>query len=151
MDSYVSKPVRAKELFDAVESQAAPADPEPPPPAADGDEPGEIVDWTAAVGRLSGDRELLGELIGLFLDECPKLMATIRQAAADGDAPALRLAAHTLKGSVGNFAARRAFEAAMRLETLARDGTFTGVPAALTVLEREFEALLPELSELGAR
>jgi two-component system, sensor histidine kinase and response regulator len=151
MDGYISKPVRAKELFDVVENHAGLAPAELPAPSTDGEEQLEIVDWSAAVGRLSGDRELLGELVGIFLDEYPKLLATIRQAAADEDAPALRLAAHTLKGSVGNFAARRAFEAALRLETLARDGTFTGVPAALNVLEREFEVLLPELSELGAR
>jgi PAS domain S-box-containing protein len=150
MDSYVSKPVRAKELFDAVESQAGLAAGNPPE-SADGNEAAEIVDWSAAVARLSGDRELLGELIEVFLEECPKLLATIRQAAADEDGGALRLAAHTLKGSVGNFAARPAFEAAMKLETLARDGIFTGVPAALNVLEKEIEALLPELSELGAR
>ena len=57
------------------------------------------------------------ELVGLFLDECPQRMAEIREAITRRDATKLQQAAHTLKGSVGNFGAREAFEAARRLET----------------------------------
>src|SRR5262249_55598040 len=78
MDSYVSKPLRPQELFDVLEHlvPAAPAQ----PIAAEASARPPAVDLAKASGRLGGDVELLKELAGLFLDECPKWMAQIHQA-----------------------------------------------------------------------
>ena len=65
------------------------------------------------------------------------------------DAASLKLAAHTLKGAVGNFVAKPAFEAALRLETLARDGNLTGIRTAQAELEKELDLVLPVLAAYG--
>jgi PAS domain S-box-containing protein len=95
MDRYISKPVRAKELFENIEgTQTMPvesADPTPASPLGEG-----IVDEAEALSRVGHDRQLLGELAGVFLNESPRLLDTIRAAIAKGDAPKLRIAAHSL-------------------------------------------------------
>jgi HPt (histidine-containing phosphotransfer) domain-containing protein len=55
--------------------------------------------------------------------------------------------AHRLKGSVGNFAANPAFEAAFRLEQIARQGDFEQVPPAVKALEYEIRRLQSTLVE----
>ena len=120
MDAYVSKPLRPQELFDVLarlvpaagERRPAPAGPEPPPAA---------FDMATALERVDGDLELMTELAGLFLGECPQRMEDIRRAIGERDGPGLERAAHYFKGSVGNFGARRASEAAERLERAGRD------------------------------
>ncbi|HEX3871042.1 MAG TPA: response regulator, partial [Pirellulales bacterium] len=144
MDGYITKPVRPKDLFDAVEKSLT--KPEHVDGAPERQTGLEIVDWTAALARLNGDRILLGEMKDVLLSECPKLRTAIRQSIEQHDIAALRLAAHTLKGAVGNFVAKPAFEAALRLETLARDGSFDGIPDAHVTLEVELDRLVPALS-----
>jgi HPt (histidine-containing phosphotransfer) domain-containing protein len=87
--------------------------------------------------------------VGLFNADCPHLRAEIRQAVAAGDAPKLKRAAHTLKGAVSNFGARRTVEAAQRLEALGKQGDLTGAGEAAAVLEEELERLLPALAALA--
>ena len=90
--------------------------------------------------------ELLGELVVLFTDDCPRLLDEIREAVRLGDAETLARTAHTLKGSVGNFAAEDAFQAALRLEKIGRGNEMTSVREALEELEREIQSVLNELS-----
>ena len=94
--------------------------------------------------------ELLQELAGLFLDECPQRMAEIREAIARRDAAALEQAAHALKGSVANFGARAAIEAAHRLEMA---GARAGLGATRTRPGPRWRTaigrLTPALAELG--
>ena len=107
MDAYVSKPLRPRELFEVLASVVptagdaggTPAEPEPSP---------DSFDIAVAMERVDGDLELMKELAGLFLGECPQRMAEVRQAIDRKDGPGLQRAAHYLKGSVGNFGARRA-------------------------------------------
>jgi CheY-like chemotaxis protein len=146
MDAYVSKPVRAKELFDAIEALAPAAKAPPAPPAA----PAPVLvepDWEAALEHLGGDRRLLRTLIQAFLSELPRWLADIRQAIAQGNAANLKRAAHNIKGSTGHFGARAAFEAAQKLEMVGRSGILTGADEASANLEAELQQLQPALTE----
>jgi PAS domain S-box-containing protein len=145
MDQYVAKPIQVQELIDVLES-TAPASPPAPLTAAACLE--EVVDWAVALKRVGGDRELLRELAGVFLGECPRWMAELRQAVAGHDALTLRRVAHTLKGSMGQFGAEAAWAAALRLETMGRDGDLAGAPEACAALEEQLRRLLPVLAQL---
>jgi HPt (histidine-containing phosphotransfer) domain-containing protein len=94
------------------------------------------------------DVNLLKELVGLFLDECPQRVAEIREALARRDATKLRQAAHTLKGSVGNFGAREAFEGARQLETIAQEQDWEHAEEAWATLEAAIERLKPAMAEV---
>jgi PAS domain S-box-containing protein len=123
MDAYVSKPIRAEELY-AVLDQLAPAAPP-------------VIDDAALLSRLNGNRRLLREMAGLFLADCPKMLSALRDAVAAGNAQAVAQAAHALKGSVANFAAAEAVQAALRLESIGTQGDLTGLREAHAGLERE--------------
>ena len=157
MDGYVSKPVRAKDLFDeikkhvpsaeapATETSAKPPSPEATPPVR---EFADALDRAALLERLEGDAELLAEIVGVFLEDCPRLVASIREAVARGDARLLERAAHTLKGSVGNFGVSAAAAAALRLEQMGRQGELAQAGEACAALDREIERLKPILAGL---
>jgi CheY-like chemotaxis protein len=153
MDTYVSKPLRSHELFEvleglvpavaaeaAAEPGSAPAEPQALPAA---------FDMALALERVDGDVELLKELAGLFLDDCPRRMEEIHQAIARRDASRLEQAAHNLKGSVGNFGAREAFEAARRLEKDRRAEDWVQAERDWAALKEAIERLEPALAELG--
>jgi HPt (histidine-containing phosphotransfer) domain-containing protein len=111
----------------------------------------EVFDKAAALDRVDGDVELLAELAGLFLEDCPSLLQQIQEAVAASDSKKLAQAAHTLKGSVGNFCAKPATEAALRLEMMGRSGDLALAVPALMDLEKAMERLRPLLEALGAR
>jgi len=77
--------------------------------------------------RLRGDTGLLKELADLFVAEQVKIQFSIDDAVARRDAAALQYAAHALKGAVGNFLAKDAFQAAQQLEELGRGGDLSEV------------------------
>ena len=116
-DEYVAKPIRPRDLFDAIDRSLALAAPRAeiatPSPAPEGRAGAPIHDRAAALEGLDGDEELLQDLAAVFLEDSPRLMAAVRQAVAEGDPGRLERAAHSLKGSVANFGARAASEAAM--------------------------------------
>ena len=86
------------------------------------------VDAAALMDRLDGDRELLAELVELYLEDSPALVEEIRAAIEAGDAERMRRAAHTLKGSVGNFCAPAASAAGLELENAGREGALDRAP-----------------------
>jgi protein-histidine pros-kinase len=100
-----------------------------------------VFDAAALLALVGDDEELMQEIIGLYLREYPRILTDIRAAAASGDVRALEFSAHALKGSVGNMAAKRAREAAMELETLARADQLPAARDSLATLERELSRL----------
>jgi two-component system, sensor histidine kinase and response regulator len=111
--------------------------------------PSAVLDRDVILERVGGDVEFLQELAGLFAEDCPKLLTEIRSAIASGDARGLEHAAHTLKGSVSNFAAEPAREAAYRLEMLGRNGNLMPAPEACFALEYEIERFTDALNALA--
>jgi HPt (histidine-containing phosphotransfer) domain-containing protein len=142
MDSYVAKPIQARELFEAIEGLASLARPEVP----EGRPTDAGFDPSAALSRVGGDAGLLKELAEMFVRECPGWMAEVRTALTQGDAVRVRRAAHTLKGAVGTFAAQAALEAALRLEALGRAGDLAGAEGAWSALEEAVRDLTPALA-----
>jgi two-component system sensor histidine kinase/response regulator len=108
-----------------------------------------IIDRAGVMERLDGDQELLGELVELFLADSPRLLEDIRGAIDSKDAEQLMRAAHTLKGSVSNFCAPTAVEAAQKLETLGRIGDLATAPEYLARLDPMMERLNAELGQLA--
>ena len=156
MDDYVSKPVRSEDLKAALDRwlQKAPILQFKNPPSSKTLAPSvpvtrkEAVDMREALARVDGDKELLGEMAALFLEEYPRFLAQIQEAIDKKDPSSLSYAAHTLKGSVGNFAASDAFEAAFALERIGRQGDLARASAALVDLEAALSLLTPVLGKL---
>jgi HPt (histidine-containing phosphotransfer) domain-containing protein len=94
--------------------------------------------------------ELLKEVVSIFLEEYPKTMLEIRDAMDEGDPGRLNRAAHSLKGSVGNFGARDAVDLALRLEMMGKNEDFSGGREAFARLAEEMERLGQALEEFTA-
>lgn len=145
MDAYVAKPVRAHELYAAIERffapGAAPAVPLVTEPAAENG----VIDWTQALEVVQGDRELLKEVARAFLDECPRLVEQIQQALASGDKALLQRAAHTIKGGTRTFVAAAVSEHAAQLEFIGRTGELSQAASTFAALQEELEKLTAEL------
>ena len=103
-------------------------------------------DWDRALGRLGGDRELLEEIIGLFLGEWPRWKLEMGDALADWDAARLRRLAHTIKGSLSQFGAQAAVDAAYHLEKLGQDANLAEAQQAWAELAERVERLLAALA-----
>jgi two-component system, sensor histidine kinase and response regulator len=143
MDAYLSKPLKAQELFDAIcrhDVRPAPCDNEE---SADSE-----FDLERALGRVEGDHKLLHTMVQLFFRQSGMVLSDIRTTLARRDGPGLERAAHKLKGSIGNFGANGAFEAARRLEEMGRNADFTNGQAVYHALEKKVARLQWALAEL---
>ena len=139
MDDYLSKPVRVRELAEAVRRCPAPRmvperDEEP--------EWDRVVSQATLVGfrelEVESGQSILDTVIELFIETTPPAFIEARFALAGYDAPGLARVAHTLKGSCSNFGARRMRDACERLESIALLGNLDGADSLLDRMEREF-------------
>ena len=107
-----------------------------------------VVDRAVVLERMGGDEELMREIIGIFLEEYPSLLEGIHDAVRKQDGRALECFAHNLKGSVSNFGAPLATQAALELEQMGRKGDIQRAPAAAALLERELSSVRSALQSL---
>ncbi|NLX94654.1 MAG: response regulator [Rhodopirellula sp.] len=158
MNDYVSKPVHAQELFRVIERlvsgrprlQATPEMPDSLFPSAATSEPAGL-DFAEALQAVEGDCAALECVILAAQEECPRQLDAIRQSLLGGDATALRLAAHTLKGSIRYFGETRAFRVALQLEQAAKSEKLADAAALLSPLEEAMQQFLEGLRTQLAR
>jgi HPt (histidine-containing phosphotransfer) domain-containing protein len=101
--------------------------------------------YTELLALMDGDRELLFELIDVFLEDAPQRIQAVRSALADRNADAVYRAAHALKGSAGNFGAPEVVSRANRLEALARENDLDAAAIEFEFLETDMSQLVAEL------
>jgi HPt (histidine-containing phosphotransfer) domain-containing protein len=109
----------------------------------------DCIDVAALMDRLAGDRDLLIELIGLYFEDEQSLIDQVAAAIAAGDSARLARAAHTLKGSVGNFCAPNAHAAAQALEVAGREGRVADAGALFSRLVAELDQVRVALRALA--
>jgi HPt (histidine-containing phosphotransfer) domain-containing protein len=102
------------------------------------------------LARLDGDEALLSELVGLFLQDAPRLLQEAHTAMSQRNSTALFRAAHTFKGAVSNFGADEAVAVAWRLESTGRAADWSNAGPALHELEQVFRGLVPKLKRLAS-
>jgi two-component system sensor histidine kinase/response regulator len=97
----------------------------------------EVFDKDEVMERVDGDIELLMEMIELFISDYPRLMSNIKNSITQKDSKELARNAHTLKGSVGNFAANSVYDTALTLEIMGRNNDISDAGEAYIKLEKE--------------
>jgi len=149
MDDYLTKPVSPVALTQTVErivEQRTTDGSNPQSPADGASDP--ALDPAGALERVDGDRELLSEIIALFQQDVGPLVQELEAAVRAKDAEGIMRTAHRLKGSVATFAAKPATAAALRLETMGREGQVGDADAAFSALQAELARLHPALESL---
>jgi HPt (histidine-containing phosphotransfer) domain-containing protein len=91
--------------------------------------------------RCGDDRELAAELIDLFLGEYPGILKKMEESLASGDSKLVARHGHTIKGSVANFGSKQAFEAALKVETLAKEELSQELVSSVMELKQVIERL----------
>jgi PAS domain S-box-containing protein len=152
MDGYVSKPIRAAELFEIIEktlaetaarAAAAAAGPSPDEAATSEEEAEKgpaVLDMADLIERCDGDQAFAYETIAMFQVQLFSLMEMVNAAVEAGDYGQVDRAAHALKGGLVTIAAPAAALAAGRLEELGRNGE-GDLETALVSLKQEVDWL----------
>jgi CheY-like chemotaxis protein len=142
MDDYLSKPIRLKDLSEKLAALFG---------DRLGGAPERVTGLTVrdldsdylqeALSIVNGDKELLRELIDVFLDDVPRLLKIASEAADRRDSSALRATAHSIKGSMLFLNPRSAIEVAQALEQVAATGNIDASNALLTQLREQIAAI----------
>jgi len=128
-----------------VGSEGAPAAGAPVPVVSSDASPEAGFDFSAALNYVGGDRELLDELLGIFVEDAPIRMKALRHAIGNAEATELTREAHTLKGALKVIGATTAAGLAQGLEALGRDGNMGEADKLAVALEREMDRLMQSL------
>ncbi|WP_373035002.1 response regulator [Sulfurimonas sp.] len=75
-----------------------------------------IWDEAKALKRLGNSRELLDKIVAIFIEDTPKSLEDLKDAIDAKDVNAIKLHAHTIKGSSGNIGATELQEYAKEIE-----------------------------------
>ncbi|HTU90153.1 MAG TPA: PAS domain S-box protein [Gemmataceae bacterium] len=136
MDGYVAKPVQARELYQAIAELVPNVALSEKATAA-----GRLVvqDRNEALAHVGGDADLLRELSGVFLRDCPRMIEEVIDGLCAGDAVKVKRGAHSIKGAVAILGGKAAFEAALRLETMARQDDLSNAESAWQALRENLE------------
>jgi HPt (histidine-containing phosphotransfer) domain-containing protein len=105
----------------------------------------------AALERLDGDADLLSMLITVYQEDSVELLSRLGAAISARDAAGAERAAHSLKGLASNFDGFPAVEAALLIETAARQGDWAATTAGLPTLEQEVSRLQQALADSQRR
>jgi signal transduction histidine kinase/CheY-like chemotaxis protein/HPt (histidine-containing phosphotransfer) domain-containing protein len=156
MDDYLTKPFNISQMQEILErwlapktpatqaedgiGEPTPSSPNPPPETVSPDNP---LDETILEGirrlQRKGAPSVLEKVVTLFCTHTPDVLESLRAAAAQGDAPALRDSAHSLKSSSANVGAMKLSELCRELEVQARSNNLDDSKLYVTKIEAEYE------------
>jgi len=136
MDDYVVKPIRLEDLARAL-GQCVPAAVGPAAAAA-----AHAVD-RSVLDRLREDLgdDVVRDVIAEYLKESPSVLAKLRDAVARSDVPAIRRAAHSLKGTSASLGATELSGRCAELEQRSRNGEVGDATADVAAIEAELSAV----------
>ena len=95
------------------------------------------INLLKAMEVVDGDKELLRMLVGVLLEEYPSQLTELKEFIEKNDSEQLQRMAHSLKGSVGNFGAEKAYALAYELEVMGRDGRLGDARRVIEELEQQ--------------
>lgn len=168
MDAYLNKPIDEDQLMDVIariidnresgdELLQSPPEPEVFEPATPMPEREtettnyNVVDEMQLLSRVGNNSKHLVTLLDIFLNLYPEQLGEIKSAIDAADSEKLYHSSHKFKGSVKNFSADAAAEAAEALEFIGRSGSTLGAEAEYVMLVKETEILVVALRALRER
>ncbi len=140
MDDYIAKPIRIHRLMEVLgqsvdDSQIM---------NSLSINASRLVNWEDAFETVGGDRDLLCELLNVFIAERDTMVEEIRAALQSQNSTELRRTAHAIKGALNHLGAASVARLAAELETAGATGTWEGTEETLTKLEETTKQLTTE-------
>jgi len=137
MDDYVTKPVRRKDLANAIERILR--------KTGRLGSPAPSYDHQRLMEDIDGDNAIFRRMVSLFTETTPGLITKLRQAVEARDLEAIGRTAHMLRGSALQFNAHAASELAGQIEQVASSGKLDGIGTLLPQLQVAFVHVEHEL------
>ena len=141
MDDYLPKPIRMRALMQALGDNV--------------NDPGifknatsistRMVDWNDAYETVGGDKELLCDLIDVFVEERSNMIVDIRVAIDNASSVDLRRSAHAIKGALSHLGAQSTADTARKLEMIGENGDVSGSEELFKKLDDQTKQLTVEL------
>ena len=148
MDDYITKPIRAREVFTVIARQMRDSfSLSPLPASADTTPPTDIFNPNRLNEWLDGDQELINDLLNSFMADTFTWRAKLAQALQEGNAAEAERLAHSIKGAAANLGANRLSRAAYRLERVIQEEGVSAVESAMNRLVTELETLQAHLAD----
>lgn len=97
-----------------------------------------------------GDGAFIRELVDIYLADTPKQMAQLQEALDRNDAALVVRAAHTIKGSSGNFGAEAFAGLAKQIESAGKANDLASAAALMPEFRNRFEQVAAALKALAA-
>ncbi len=151
MDGVLGKPMTLHELIDALKSCQVTGQAIEAQQSASSKRsmiPIETFDKEKFLEAFSGIEDIAESTLKTFMLNLPQMLHAIEQATQRQDAQALELAAHTVKGAVAIFYAKRSRNLANQIEHDAHGKNFAKVPDTFIELKLELEILELALKDL---
>ena len=145
MTDFLAKPIRREQLYRLIDALTGRQSEESLGTSGQSAETPGTVDWRHSLETVGGDRELLAEIIQVFLRERDELWRLLEQALESGDARAFRRAAHSFRGSLLHLGAGEARQIAEQLELLGQAGDLDRARQKLEEFRAALAALVAEL------
>jgi two-component system, sensor histidine kinase and response regulator len=111
----------------------------------------QAINLDIVLAHVDGDRELLGELSGMFLEDYPRLVEELKASILQRDYFIVERIAHTLKGRLAFFGMKNGISQVTELEEMGRAKDLAGAWKALTEMETALDVVLPEFQILSQR
>lgn len=167
MDAYLNKPIDEDQLMSVIarlidkqevgevllQEPAQPVEESLPSPSDRDTETTNynVVDEFQLLARVGNNSKHLIALLDIFLSLYAEQLGEIKAAIDSGEAEKLYHASHKFKGSVKNFNAHSAAEAAEALERIGRAGSTLGAESEYISLIKETEILVVALRAMKER
>ncbi len=144
MTTYVSKPIRSKELLKAVNDVSQMVRTKKIDKTEEHSEE-QVFNLNQALLAVDGKRKLLNDIIGMFLKICPELVKSVADALKAENPEAVMDTAHKLKGTIGNFGTGPAFKAALALEESGASGDLDKAQNIFVEVQHKVDLLVKAL------
>ena len=152
MDEYVSKPINAERVAAAMSNALRGARTSAIEEGKSTREPETLHEIAAGwsmeqtLEKLGGDKNLLEDVIEIFLEEAPRHLASLRHGLDVKSAEEIERSAHSLKGELGYLSLTELSKGACDLEGMGRAGDIDGVAKLLPSFEAAVFKLLMSIA-----
>jgi signal transduction histidine kinase/DNA-binding response OmpR family regulator/sensor domain CHASE-containing protein len=141
MDGYLSKPIKADELYGIIQKALHH---EVVPDSCPAEPPVDIATLMTIVG---GEKELMRDLGRIFRQDYPKQIEALREAIRQWDKRRIEHIAHSLRGALATIGATTARSLAYELESMGQTSQLERVQSVFHKLEAELGRLVTFLDD----
>jgi len=107
-----------------------------------------IIDLPEFLERVQDDKELLLELLDIFVNDYQEKRKLLQGAVENKDVEVIKSISHSLKGASGNISAKSLRESFLKMEEMGKNNDLMGIEDVLTGMDQQFGELTGRISSL---